>query len=499
MKKQLVRLSQAVREWQVTGWMLFAVVILGVTGTSAQVAQNAAEQFVQQQLATNGVADLDKSGLKDRTLRHEFLEDLISTPKPPDAVATHGLTVRGAAINGRLSVGSVTVSFPLTFDSCTFEEGFDLSSNVFVRDFLLIHSHVGSASLRPDPPTFEGDRFAGKVSLDGTVFHNGVDFTGAEIEGILESDDVVYESDDDEADFTDVKVHGRATFRQSLFRGGLDLTDAELADLVITDASSGGISSAPPKGIDLLIDHASISKGLMVKNVALSGLGARLVNVQGQTELQNVVPLGRTYFAGSKFQALRIRGFDPWLSDAKNVWLDGLTYASIDFPDSRTKPPEKGWLQLIDAGPYTPQPYTELERFLRDHGGYNYADQVYFNMRRKQRLGLSALQGALDRVQDWLLGYGRDLRMAGLLILVLIAVGVLVFKGDRMVQEDKDCTDNWYSPIWFSVDLLSPIDLGVSKKWRAKSRVLRHYAQCHRVAGWILIPLIVAAVTGIIK
>jgi hypothetical protein len=68
-----------------------------------------------------------------------------------------------------------------------------------------------------------------------------------------------------------------------------------------------------------------------------------------------------------------------------------------------------------------------------------------------------------------------------------------------MEPEDSDCTDTWYNPFWFSLDLLSPIDLGVSKRWRAKHPILRNYSQMHRVAGWILIPLIVAAITGIIK
>jgi len=89
--------------------------------------------------------------------------------------------------------------------------------------------------------------------------------------------------------------------------------------------------------------------------------------------------------------------------------------------------------------------------------------------------------------------------MAGIYALLLIIVGTVVFQEKRMEHDDEKCTDTWYNPFWFSVDLLSPIDLGVSKRWRARGSLLRNYAQVQRVAGWILIPFFVAAITGIIK
>jgi hypothetical protein len=69
-----------------------------------------------------------------------------------------------------------------------------------------------------------------------------------------------------------------------------------------------------------------------------------------------------------------------------------------------------------------------------------------------------------------------------------------------MEPEDKS-TDLWYNPFWYSLDLFSPIDLGMAKKWRPKKLYpeVRGYGQVHRLLGWILIPLIVAAITGIIK
>lgn len=470
------------------------------SATYGQTASRPAEQFVLDQIQikiNNGVADLDKSDVQDKTIGHKFLEDLITNSQPAPAVAVYGLTLRGATIDGRLSVGSITIPFPLTFDNCRFEKGFDLSSNVFSRDFLLINSVVGLPSSRQEPPNFEGATFAGKVSLDSTAFHNGVDFTGASIDGALESDDVHYESEKDEADFNNVKVGKQASFQRSHFKGGLDLSGAELESLVIDGGADG--PSNQPNPMNLLIDHATIRKGLAVQNLILSGFGARMADVEGETDLHNVVPQGRAFFNGSHFQALNFTGIGSWLKDAQKVQLDGLKYDSIEFPDSKTNPPEKEWLTLVNEGSFSPQPYQELEKFLRSRRGTNYADQVYFSMRHKEREGLSTLRKSVDMIEEFLVGYGRQLWKAALLAFAIVIVGAFLFRRDQMEQDDDKCSDNWYNPFWFSLDLLSPIDLGVSKKWRARNHVLRNYAQVHRVAGWILIPLIVAAITGIIK
>jgi hypothetical protein len=220
--------------------------------------------------------------------------------------------------------------------------------------------------------------------------------------------------------------------------------------------------------------------------------------VQDHAQFNNVTPKGVTSFAESTFQKLYITGLNSWTS-AKPLQLDGLNYSTIAFPGSNIKPPEKAWLDLIDQGTYKSQVYSELETFLRNSGGYDYADQVYFDMRRMQRKNLPPLRAFLDWMEWWLIGYGRDLRRAGWLVLLMVVVGAVLFRKKRMEPDDKDMTDKWYNPVWFSLDLLSPIDLGVASKWHARSNVLRNYAQVHRVAGWILIPLIVAAVTGIIK
>lgn len=462
-----------------------------------QVAQSAAERYVWQQLSASGVADLTHSGLKDTTLRHDFVEDLITSAKPLGAVATRGMRIIGAKIAGQLSVSNATIPFVLTFDNCEFPQGFDLSSNTFTRDFLLNDSTVGTAvdPAQAEPlATFIGDRFAGSVSLDGTHFFNGVDFTDVEIRGALESDGAHYVSANDEADFNDIKVKDHSSFRGAEFEGQLDLTGAELAELVI-DGTAAGAGSA---GAGILIDHAQISKGMAIGNVAIAGLGARSAAVQGEASLPNIVPMGLMLFSGSHFQTLKITGFQQWLDKAKNFRFDGLSFDSIST-DSKVEPDTLGMLRLLNQSPYDPQPYLALERVLHGSGHSDSADEVYFDMRARGRAQLDPFHEFLDWAQYALVGYGREIWKAALYAILIVLVGALLFRSSQMIRDDDASTDDWYNPFWFSLDLLSPIDLGVSKNWRAKNHLLRNYAQVQRVVGWILVPLIAAAISGIIK
>jgi len=56
-----------------------------------------------------------------------------------------------------------------------------------------------------------------------------------------------------------------------------------------------------------------------------------------------------------------------------------------------------------------------------------------------------------------------------------------------------------YSRFWYSLELFLPVvDLGVAKSWRPKNenRHLLAYARIHQLAGWVLIPVALAALTG---
>lgn len=59
-----------------------------------------------------------------------------------------------------------------------------------------------------------------------------------------------------------------------------------------------------------------------------------------------------------------------------------------------------------------------------------------------------------------------------------------------------------FSAFWYSLELFLPVvDLGVAKSWRPsqQSFPLLTYARIHQLAGWILNPVALAAITGAFK
>ncbi len=59
-----------------------------------------------------------------------------------------------------------------------------------------------------------------------------------------------------------------------------------------------------------------------------------------------------------------------------------------------------------------------------------------------------------------------------------------------------------YNPFWYSVDLFVPLTrLHATNMWRPKSDRwwTWHYLRIHHLLGWILIPLGLAAITGLVK
>src|SRR5258708_40094046 len=138
-------------------------------------------------------------------------------------------------------------------------------------------------------------------------------------------------------------------------------------------------------------------------------------------------------------------------------------------------------------------PYLELEKFFRAHGNLGDADEVYVAMREQQRQKLPLMNRPWDLLLDVTLAYGKQSWRAGLGAIFLIVLGVFVFAPNRMEWTGPKHYQGRYSRFWYSLDQLAPvIDLGAAKNWAPKLNEswTHNYAIFQRIAGWILIPLI---------
>ena len=71
-----------------------------------------------------------------------------------------------------------------------------------------------------------------------------------------------------------------------------------------------------------------------------------------------------------------------------------------------------------------------------------------------------------------------------------------------MIEQEDKYKGRTYNRFWYSLDIFIPaIDLDAAKAWKPKEECKHaiHYMRACRLVGWVLIPIGLAAMTGIIK
>jgi hypothetical protein len=474
-----------------------------------------AEQFVVRTIEEGKEADLKNfsSSAKKRVVGHDFLERLLTGAYGKLDSRRRSVKVRNAVLEGRLDISNEEIPDAVWLRDCIFEAGVDFSGARFARDLSFEHSSFGPApsrGQRPPFPAYEdednhalfiGMQVDGSVTFSGATFYVPTDFTYAGISGPFLFDSVKLLSSG-YSDFEGLKTKEPALFRNDHFEGPVSLPDAELFELFFEDNTFNSRSAfnAP----DLNLTQAQIARELSIKNIAFRWLDARYLSIAGPAAFDDVTVSNKLSLAHSSFQTLTIKQLEDWRQKGTlDVDLEGLSFEGVDVPENKVDDYASRMLDLInsDRCRYSPQPFMELEKFLRSHGNPEKADETYIDMRRRERRELAWWKWPWDWLLDRLVGYGRKPWRAALYSLAVAVVGVFIFRPHRMESRKEGVQSPCYSSFWYSLDLLAPvIDLGPAKEWKPKDNVwLRHYTYFQRLAGWILIPLVVGAITGIIK
>jgi len=90
-------------------------------------------------------------------------------------------------------------------------------------------------------------------------------------------------------------------------------------------------------------------------------------------------------------------------------------------------------------------------------------------------------------------------------VLLVILGGYVFRKIEYMKLIDDSITDKSYNNWWYSFDLFIPfVDLKIAHFWTPKedgraAKLRSHYRRLHIFLGWILIPIGLLALFGIIK
>ena len=495
--------------------VLLMIAMAGNAGIAQAQAQNEAESLVLRQAASGKEAELGNLPPEKRKIRADFLAPLLMGTMQGARVSHEGVLIKDAVIEGRLALAGAEIPFATWLTNCEFKDDVDLSHSHLNGDLSVVGSTFrGGADL-------DGLRAEGHVVLDLARFEGLFDISDARINGNLEASGATFsDRNGNPAQFDNVKGISRADLDHLTLEVPLTLDGAEAQIITLGKVKSvyapqnlkekAGLYAAKT----IILSHAAVHRDLQIIGTEVDRLLANGLKVEGVTTIENVRITGQADLSHAQLFSLVLGDDVVWPPDEASLQLAGISfqYISPDIPMGGGKSggtiEEAKWEKLsvwVDHASFTTAPYQQLEDVLKKQGRVEQANDVYKRMRKRTwtQGGLTFVGKIKNAVLYLLVGYGREPNWAFYWCLPVVFIGWIVFRRREDVEpKDPRDKDRAYDPLWYSIDLFLPLStLQAADAWipRQDSRFKRYYARVHSILGWILVPIGLAAVSGLIS
>jgi hypothetical protein len=464
-----------------------------------------------------------------------------------------------STFNENANFNGVKVGAVASFRNVVFEGRVDfISANIandFVADGARFLNNLAEA-------TFNSMKVGGHAMFRNTVFEGPVSFGAAAIAGQFGANEAQFENKENQANFTSMKVGHAAFFKNAVFEGPVNFGGADIAgnftaveaqfnnpaskspdpsarfgmkcggqglfggatfvgpvsfadssflDLMIGDMKPG---STPVPAVDL--SRTSIKRQLIIRKISIHNLVAPSLRVEGQADLTDLIVDQFADLSDGDLATLDLSR-SVWPNRAEAFRMEGISYKYIRAASAQLlRDPSRYWraapketeshealLKLASQAAYTADVYGNLEAFFSRQGYRQDADRAFVaGKRRERKENLHGLGWLGSWLLDGLVGYGRRPWQAGIPCAVLVALGCVLFSPKKMEPQNPEDTPRVYNRFWYSLGLFLPVvNLQAGNVWKPKAdqTFLRSYMRVHILLGWILVPLVLAALTGLIK
>jgi hypothetical protein len=344
--------------------------------------------------------------------------------------------------------------------------------------------------------SFNSMRVGKNVFLRRAVFAGSVDFRYT-VSRYFDANDAKFLNSKSTPLFDNMIVEGEVWFSGTVFKNGTEFDDATFLDLsLIGDEEDNTVSS-------ISLNRTVIKRELSLKSLQTHDLYIRSLTVHGPAVIRDTNIVNSADFENSEFVDLSIENV-VWPDIPESINLRGMQYQNIKITRDREDDAWNELISLINSSKYNAQSYTILESYFLQQGYPERADKVYVAYKRRERaeaLNWDSLDWWWSLFLDAFVSYGRSPGRALIWSILIIIFGRFVFgKPENMVLISQ--RDEVYNPFWYSLDLFIPfVDLGFDKEWAPKPerKWAVAYAKIHMLAGWVLIPIGLLAITGVIK
>jgi hypothetical protein len=435
----------------------------------------ASEKFVLAQVVAGKSADLKSQFAEEtnRVLRAAFLEALLT--QSGTNVHRNGFSIEHALILDPLDLRNAEVHYETRLAQCRFAEAVTFSKSSFENGFSLAGSTFAGAA------NFFSMKTGRVAVLDQTSFGGEVNAAQMEITGGFSAREAHFNSPTCTVDFTSLKSGGDTFFTHATFAGPVTFQSTHIAENWRFDGSLFTNTSA-------LVNFEEAKVG-----AATSFVGCRFA--------------GYVSFKDARFAALdfskvtwpALHDDNPWL------WLNGMTYTRISAGSEKDS-----WQNLYalvqrtaHGSAYSADVFAHLDDYYR-HLGYPRQANTFFRAQKKRERDevLSGPSWAWSYFLEQFVGYGRSPERAIFWSVAIIGMGCVMFRPSRMELQKTEYTGRKYSPFWYSVDVYLPIiKLHDAEIWKPKEEnvLTLVWRRIHTILGWALIPIALAAWTGMLS
>jgi hypothetical protein len=415
----------------------------------------------------------------------------------------NGAQIEGAAFfdnakfEGEADFGSARVGSAAVFTNTTFKQ------NAIFNGTRMDRGAFFNPATFEDEADFTVARIGMNANFKNAVFKKNANFNGSQIDGSAHFSPAKFEGD---AIFGGTRIGRSAVFTNAIFEQRAIFSSARIEkDTFFNFAMFKG--------------DVSFSSMYAEQNILLDG-----ASFEKYVSLQNS-HFGTIFFGPPEDSSMTC-------SFSEKIDWRGCTYDRIH--------PTAFWMGLMDRlYPYDRQPYTQLEEVFRKSGDDEEATDVYYHRKRFESKALKLFQRKplkfpvfrwlADRFLWLVTGYGVRLRRILVPTLIILLIGMFIFHLKGAVEPKQETqtivvsapvrTDEIVPKIgfldgfWISLRHFLPVEIPAGSRWKPTTNSLctiqtrwgkvcmsfEAFATFLKLAGWILVPVGVAGLTGILK
>jgi hypothetical protein len=434
------------------------------------------EKYVLDRVAAGKVATLGEAfpDATSRVIRSVFLEELLTGARQDCVIHRNGVLIDGAIVREPVDLRNAEIAWDTRLKGCRFEGGVNFSRSIF-REGISFEESVFNGGAN-----FSEMKVSRALNLQQAAFKRGAVFAQVELMGPLLAGRVAFEDAIGPANFSNLKAESAVVFTNAIFAGGADFRFGRIAEFFLLNRARFHCATG-------LVDFEGMK-------------------VEGVTSLSEAAFSGYVSLKDGQFKSLELRDVKwPQHADREWLWMSGMSCQRLSAGENKDS--WRNLLQLVDSAAhgsaYSADIYSCFGEFYRREGYLREANQ--FSIAQKRREREEVLRGPewlWSLFLDWFVGYGRSPERALLWSISIVLVGMVVFRPDRMEPRTTNLKADVYSPFWYSIDLFLPlIKLQDSDMWKPRDELwfVRFWSRLHTILGWALIPIALAAWTGMLE